>query len=77
LSVKHLVEVTTTGIVEQTWDLPSCVGDIAVLNNQSSGQLIVQLHIGFGNGACGRYSSERVEEIDGARLRTIYVVPNS
>jgi hypothetical protein len=76
LSVKHLVEVTTTGTVLRTWKLPSCVGALDVLNSQESGQLIVSLHIGFGGGACGRYSSERVAEIVGTRLRTIYVVPN-
>jgi hypothetical protein len=76
LSVKRLVEVTTTGTVLRSWRLPSCIGALDVLNNQESGQLIVSLHIGFGSGACGRYSSERVAEIVGSRLRTIYLAPN-
>jgi WD40 repeat protein len=76
LSVKRLVEVTTTGTVIRTWNLPSCSDGLSVLNNQDSGQLIVSLHIGFGNGACGRHFSERVAEVVGTRLRTIYNTPN-
>jgi hypothetical protein len=76
LSVKHLVEVTTTGTVLRTWNLPSCIGDLSVLSSRDSEQLIVSLHIGFGDGACGRDSSERVAEVVGTRLRTIYSVPN-
>lgn len=77
LSVKRLVEVTTTGTVMRTWNLPSCSDGLSVLNNQDSGQLIVSLHIGFGNGACGHHFFERVAEVVGTHLRTIFIAPDA
>lgn len=76
LSAKRLVEVMTNGTVTRTWNLPSCSDGLSVLNNQDSGHLIVSINIGFGNGACGRHFFERLAEVVGTHLRTIFIAPD-
>jgi hypothetical protein len=76
LSAERLVQVTPTGTITRSWQLPPCSDGVSVLNNQDSGHLIVSLNIGYGNGSCGNHFYEQFAQIVGAHLHTIFVSPD-
>ncbi|HEX4016437.1 MAG TPA: hypothetical protein VHX15_06825 [Frankiaceae bacterium] len=73
----RLVETTPTGAIRNSWRLPDCVNGLSLASTPNGMGTLVQVDIGYGDGACATAQADavnpltRIAMIDGTRLRTV------
>lgn len=72
LNLRRLVEVDPEGTVKGTWPLPECINGITAADGH---HVLINAHIGYGNGSCGKTWSSEIIALDGDTIRTVASTP--
>ena len=75
LNLRRLVKVDQTGAIGRTWPVSNCINGINAITAADSHDVLINEHIGYGNGACGKSWSSDIVALDGDTISTVATTP--
>ncbi len=75
LNIGRLVEINEVGQIARDWPLPACIDGISGFPGSDGHDVLLDAHVGYGNGECGKAWASEVLVLHGGTLRTVSDLP--